>query len=62
MSASSVSPPTIAPVDVQRRDLQQAYRELAALERFAADLRVDIERQRQRIATLEHAALGLGQQ
>lgn len=62
MSASSPSQPPIAPDDVQRRDLQAAYRELAALEHLAADLHVDIERQRQRIATLEHAALGLGQQ
>lgn len=50
------------PGAVLRLELQAAYRELAALERHLADLRADLDRQRQRVTALERVAYGEGQQ
>lgn len=49
------------PGAVLRSKLQAAYRELAQLERQLADVRADLERQRQRVAAVERLAHGEGQ-
>lgn len=63
MQPNDSTPPAAGtPSSVLRFKLQAAYRELHALEQRMADLRADLEQQRQRVAALERAAVGLGQQ